>query len=371
MAAIDLINLTKFFGSVKAVNDVTLNIADREFVALLGPSGCGKTTTLNMISGIEQPTAGTICFNGKDVSHIPPGRRGIGLVFQNYAIFTHMTVRANLAFGLEVRREPFAGTARKVTDMAALMRLSDKLDQAAGRLSVNEMQRLAIGRSAIVRPNIFLLDEPLSNLDAALRAEMRMELKHLQREIKQTMIYVTHDQIEAMSMADRIAVINLGVLQQFASPINIYNNPANLFVAKFIGSPSMNLLNCRLVTDGGATKLDFGSAGSILVTDPKLLAQTDHVSKQDLVFGIRPEQLELRRDDGHASSLRMTVTFVERVGARTIVHLEHDGQVLKVAEKNGYQAERGEPRSVLVPQATCILFDAESGQRVRDRGTGG
>ena len=243
MAAIDLINLTKFFGSVKAVNDLTLTISDKEFVALLGPSGCGKTTTMNMISGIEQPTAGSICFNGVDVSHVPPGRRGIGFVFQNYAIFTHMTVRANLAFGLEIRREPSAEIARKVADMAALMRLSDKLDRAAGRLNVNEMQRLAIGRSAIVRPDIFLLDEPLSNLDAAFRAEMRTELKHLQREIKQTMIYVTHDQIEAMSMADRIAVINLGVLQQYASPIEIYNNPANLFVAKFIGSPSMNLLN--------------------------------------------------------------------------------------------------------------------------------
>ena len=239
MAAIDLINLTKFFGSVKAVNDLTLTISDKEFVALLGPSGCGKTTTMNMISGIEQPTAGSINFNGVDVSHVPPGRRGIGFVFQNYAIFTHMTVRANLAFGLEIRREPPAEIARKVADMAALMRLSDKLDRAAGRLNVNEMQRLAIGRSAIVHPDIFLLDEPLSNLDAAFRAEMRTELKHLQREIKQTMVYVTHDQIEAMSMADRIAVINLGVLQQYASPIEIYNNPANLFVAKFIGSPSM------------------------------------------------------------------------------------------------------------------------------------
>ena len=155
MAAIDLINLTKFFGSLKAVNDLTLSISDKEFVALLGPSGCGKTTTMNMISGIEQPTAGSICFNGIDVSHVSPARRGIGFVFQNYAIFTHMTVRANFAFGLEIRREPSVKIARKVAEMAALMRLSDKLDRAAGRLNVNEMQRLAIGRSAIVRPEIF------------------------------------------------------------------------------------------------------------------------------------------------------------------------------------------------------------------------
>ena len=368
MAAIDLINLTKFFGPVMAVNDLNLTISDKEFVALLGPSGCGKTTTMNMISGIVPPTSGSIRFNGTEVSHVPPGRRGIGFVFQNYAIFTHMTVRANLAFGLEIRREPSAEVASKVAAMAGLMRLSEKLDWPAGKLNVNEMQRLAIGRSAIVRPDIFLLDEPLSNLDAAFRAEMRTELKHLQREIKQTMIYVTHDQIEAMSMADRIAVINLGVLQQYASPIEIYNNPANLFVAKFIGSPSMNLLNCRLVTDGGATKLDFGRAGTIEVTDPKLLAQSHNAHTQDVVFGTRPEQLELRSGDGHASSLRMTTTFVERVGARTIVHLEHDGQVMKVAEKNGYQAERGEPRSIIIPQNAAILFDAESGRRVQNGG---
>ena len=365
MAAIDLVNLTKLFGPAIAVNDLTLNIGDKEFVALLGPSGCGKTTTMNMISGIVQPTAGRICFNGTDVCHVPPGRRGIGFVFQNYAIFTHMTVRANLAFGLEIRREPSAEVASKVAAMAGLMRLSEKLDWAAGRLNVNEMQRLAIGRSAIVRPDIFLLDEPLSNLDAAFRAEMRTELKHLQREIKQTMVYVTHDQIEAMSMADRIAVINFGILQQYASPIEIYNNPANLFVAKFIGSPSMNLLSCRLVTDGGATKLDFGEAGAIEITNSALLAQSRHAAKQDLVFGTRPERLELRSGDGHVSALRMTTTFVERVGARTIVHLEHDGQVMKVAEKNGYQAERGEARSIIVPQEAALLFDAESGRRVR------
>jgi multiple sugar transport system ATP-binding protein len=368
MAAIDLINLTKSFGSVRAVNNLTLTIDDKEFVALLGPSGCGKTTTMNMISGIEQPTAGSIRFNGKDVGHVAPGRRGIGFVFQNYAIFTHMTVRANLAFGLEIRREAAPTIARKVADMAALMRLSDKLDRAAGRLNVNEMQRLAIGRSAIVRPEIFLLDEPLSNLDAAFRAEMRTELKHLQREIQQTMVYVTHDQIEAMSMADRIAIISSGVLQQYASPIEIYNNPANLFVAQFIGSPSMNLLNCRLITDGGATKLDFGTAGRIIITDPKLLAQSRMARGRDLVFGTRPEQLQLRRDDGLASSLRMTTTFVERIGARTIVHLEHDNLALKVAEKNGYGTDRGEALSVVVSQADVILFDGESGRRVQGEG---
>ena len=364
MAAIDLINLTKIYGPLTAVNDLNLSIADKEFVALLGPSGCGKTTTMNMISGVQAPTSGEIRFNGSDISHVPPGRRGIGFVFQNYAIFTHMSVRANLAFGLEIRRQPGAEIAAKVGEMAALMRLSDKLEYPASKLNVNEMQRLAIGRSAIVRPDIFLLDEPLSNLDAAFRAEMRTELKHLQHEIKQTMVYVTHDQLEAMSMADRIAIINLGVLQQYATPLEIYNNPGNLFVARFIGSPSMNLLPCRLMTDGGATRLDFGEAGTLDVTDSRLLAQCRNAESQDLVFGTRPEQLGLRGGGGDARALSMTVTFVERVGARTIVHLERGGHVMKIAEKNGFQADRGDAMSIVVPAGGAVLFDAKSERRL-------
>jgi multiple sugar transport system ATP-binding protein len=276
-----------------------------------------------------------------------------------------MTVRKNLAFGLEIRRSPRAEITRKVAEMATLMRLSEKLDRPAGLLNVNEMQRLAIGRSAIVRPDIFLLDEPLSNLDAAFRAEMRTELKHLQHEIKQTMIYVTHDQIEAMSMADRIAVINFGVLQQYASPLDIYNSPNNLFVARFIGSPSMNLLTCRLVVDGGTTKLDFGAGGAIEVTEPRLLAQCRHAQGLDLVLGTRPEQLSLDRGADDMFALQMTVTFVERVGARTIVHLERGDHVIKVVEKNGYQVERGEPMSVIIPIGSSMLFDALSERRLQ------
>jgi multiple sugar transport system ATP-binding protein len=366
MAAIDLVNLTKSFGPLTAVKDLSLTINDKEFVALLGPSGCGKTTTMNMISGVERPTAGVIRFNGNDIGHVPPGRRGIGFVFQNYAIFTHMTVRENLAFGLEVRRRPNTEITTKVDEMAALMRLSDKLERPAGRLNVNEMQRLAIGRSAIVRPDIFLLDEPLSNLDAAFRAEMRTELKHLQHEIRQTMVYVTHDQLEAMSMADRIAIIDLGVLQQYASPLEIYNNPDNLFVARFIGSPSMNLLACRVVVSGGTTRLDFDEAGAIDVTDPGLLARCRDAPRQDLVFGTRPEQIILRRGGGDPAALQMIVTFIERVGARTIIHLERGSRVMKVAEKNGYQAERGEPMSVVISPGAASLFDARSGRRLRE-----
>jgi multiple sugar transport system ATP-binding protein len=364
MAAIDLIDLSKTFGPLTAVNGLNLKINDREFVALLGPSGCGKTTTMNMISGVEQPSRGEIRFGGRDISRIPPGRRGIGFVFQNYAIFTHMSVRKNLAFGLEVRRLPGTEIAASVERMADLMRLRDKLDQPAAKLNVNELQRLAIGRSAIVRPDIFLLDEPLSNLDAAFRAEMRTELKHLQHEIKQTMIYVTHDQLEAMSMADRIAVMNLGVLQQYATPLDIYNKPDNLFVARFIGSPSMNLLRCLLGSENDTLHLDFGEAGVLPLTDQRLVAQSKHATARELVFGMRPENIALWPAVEGRAGLRMTTNYVERVGARTIVHLEQGGHVVKVAEKNGYQAELGALKAIGIPPGVAMLFDARSERRL-------
>jgi len=365
MAAIELIDLTKTFGALTAVDRLNLSIDDKEFVALLGPSGCGKTTTMNMISGVLRPTSGAIRLDGRDISGVPPGRRGIGFVFQNYAIFTHLTVRGNLAFGLEIRRLPSAEINTRVCAMAELMRLADKLDLPAARLSVNELQRLAIGRSAIVRPEIFLLDEPLSNLDAAFRAEMRTELKHLQHEIKQTMVYVTHDQLEAMSMADRIAVIHAGILQQYGSPLEIYNEPENMFVARFIGSPSMNLLPCTIRTEGDEPLLDFRPAGVMAVRDPKLSSELRRAPTRDLVFGVRPENLVLRRGNGDSLELRMTTSFVERVGARTVVHLEHGGLVVKVVEANGFQTELGVPMSLTVPTGAVLLFDAASQRRLR------
>jgi multiple sugar transport system ATP-binding protein len=364
MAAIDLVDLTKIYGPLTAVRELNLQINDREFVALLGPSGCGKTTTMNMIAGVQNPTRGEIRFGGRDISHVPPGRRGIGFVFQNYAIFTHMSVRANLSFGLEIRRRPAGEVKANVDDMAQLMRLTDKLDHPAGKLNVNELQRLAIGRSAIVRPDIFLLDEPLSNLDAAFRAEMRTELKHLQHEIKQTMVYVTHDQLEAMSMADRVAVMNEGVLQQYGTPLDIYNAPDNLFVARFIGSPSMNLLPCRLGAENGAPTLHFGAAGILPVTDERLLVQCAQAGSADLYFGARPENMVLRLPEDGVVGLRATVRFVERVGARTIVHLDCGDQVVKIAEKNGYQATIGTPMLITIPAGAAILFDAQGGRRL-------
>lgn len=364
MASIRLNKLTKRFGVFTAVDALDLLIPDKEFVALLGPSGCGKTTTMNMIAGIEQASEGQILFDERDVRSLPSNKRDVGFVFQNYAIFTHMTVYENLAFGLRVRKLARAEIDRRVREMAALMRLEDRLDWPSAKLSVNELQKVAIGRSAITEPAIFLLDEPLSNLDAAFRAFMRTELKHLQHQFQQTMVYVTHDQIEAMSLADRIAVMNLGVLQQYGTPAEVYNQPRNTFVANFMGSPSMNLLPCQLVERGGALKLEFGEAGLLDAgADPALARRARAASSAEVVFGVRPEDMEIAAAEA-PGGLKGVVSFVEPVGPRTIVHLKVMGQTVKVAKEKRFPAGIGAAVSLIPPLGRCHLFDAASGDAI-------
>ncbi len=362
MASIELVNLTKRFGDLVAVNDLNLEIKDKEFVALLGPSGCGKTTTMNMIAGIERVDGGEIRFDGRNIASVPPRNRDVGFVFQNYAIFTHLTTYKNLSFALEIRRLPRQEIDDRVQDIAKLLGLEDRLNVPASRLGVNEMQRLGIGRSAISKPKIFLLDEPLSNLDAAFRAVMRTELKHLQHELGQTMVYVTHDQLEAMTMADRIAVMDLGKLQQYGSPLEVYNQPRNLFVARFMGSPSVNLLQCRLVDEAGNRHLDFDQTGRVAVADEALTKQSDLARSPDLFFGVRPEDLRLQPMSEDRRGLAMEVTFVEPIGARTVVHLASNQHEVKAIEKNGYQAAIGTPLDVTMKAGAGWLFDAKSEQ---------
>jgi len=359
MTAIDLVGLSKHFGAVAAVKDLTLAVADKEFIALLGPSGCGKTTTMNMIAGIETPTAGQILFDGVDVSRLPPPKRNIGFVFQNYAIFTHMSVRQNLAFALEVRGLPHGEVARRVREMAELMRLTEHLDRKAASLSVNEMQKLAIGRSAIGRPAIFLLDEPLSNVDAAFRVFMRSELKHIQRELQQTMVYVTHDQTEAMSLADRIAVMHQGLLQQVGTPEEVYNRPANTFVARFMGSPPMNLLPARLGREGDGAWL--ACAGGRVALDLPTLAGLGRSG--EILLGIRPEHIELAAPDDPRDGLLLPIDMVEPVGPRAIVHLGEGGRIKAIAGKRSAAAAGGFAKAIL-PAAERRYFDAAGGQAI-------
>ncbi|ESZ57845.1 ABC transporter ATP-binding protein [Mesorhizobium sp. C120A] len=357
MSAIQLRNLVKTFGEFTALKTMDLDVADGEFMALLGPSGCGKSTTMNMIAGMEEPTSGKILFGERDMAGVPMGRRGVGFVFQNYAIFTHMTVRQNLGYGPRMRGAAKAEIDRRVGATAELLQLTPLLDRKADRLSVNILQRVAIGRSAIMEPAIFLLDEPLSNVDAAFRAVMRTELKQLQRQFRQTMVYVTHDQLEAMTMADRIAVMDHGVLQQVGTPLEVYNNPANVFVARFIGAPGMNLLRGRPAESDRGLVVDLGPLG-VTPTLPDALAATLRGSRSEVLYGFRPEQVSLVQS---GQGLAMPVSFVERIGARTVVHLGDGETAVKAVFDNNVGLSIGE-LAVVAPVASSVrVFDARSG----------
>jgi multiple sugar transport system ATP-binding protein len=321
MASITLDRVSKSFGAFTAVRGIDLAIDDGEFVAILGPSGCGKTTTMNMIAGLESVSSGRILFDSREVTAVPVAKRGVGFVFQNYAVFTHMSVRQNLAFGLEVRGRPKSEIDRKVGEMAEFMALAHRLDEPSSRLSVNELQKLAIGRSAIVEPAIFLLDEPLSNLDAAFREKMREDLRGLQRALKQTMVYVTHDQIEAMGLADRIAVMDRAVLQQFAAPAVIHDWPANVFVARFIGTPGMNVLSARLAAPDA---LSLGTDGPTIPIDPSLSRSAAALARPDVLFGFRPGDVRLVAG-GTPGGFPARIALVETVGRRRIVHFTAGG----------------------------------------------
>lgn len=364
MSAIHLQGLSKKFGDFTALKTMDLDIADGEFMALLGPSGCGKTTTMNMIAGMEEPTEGRIMFGERDMAQVPMGRRGVGFVFQNYAIFTHMTVRQNLSYGPRMHGASSLEIDRRVQAIAELLQLTPLLDRKADRLSVNILQRVAIGRSAIMEPAIFLLDEPLSNVDAAFRAVMRTELKHLQRQFKQTMVYVTHDQLEAMTMADRIAVMDHGVLQQVGTPIEVYNNPANVFVARFIGAPGMNLLSGRPSDSDRGLVIDLGPLG-VTAALPAKLTQRLRAHSGEVLFGFRPEQAAIASE---GRGLKAPVSFVERIGARTIVHLGQGESAMKVVLDNEAKTSIGASAIVLPNMDAARIFDRASGAAIGQGG---
>jgi multiple sugar transport system ATP-binding protein len=322
-----LVNLRKEFGDLVAVNDLNLEIKSGEFASLLGPSGCGKTTTLNMIAGLLNPTKGHVYVGETDITVLPPIDRNVGLVFQNYAVFGHMSVYDNLAFGLKVRKLSKEEIKEEVMKVAELLELTEILNKKAGGLRLDEMQRTALGRSMITKPAFFLLDEPLSNLDATLRSFMRVELKRIQRELNQTILYVTHDQIEAMSMADRIAIMNFGVLQQYGTRAEVYDQPANKFVSGFIGSPSMNFIDCSLLEKDGSTFLDAGEF-QINVTNLKDVIKKGAKSSE-LTIAIRPENVKVGKEKISKNSIKIKIYIVEPLGSKTIVSVKIGETVVK------------------------------------------
>ncbi|HUT65621.1 MAG TPA: ABC transporter ATP-binding protein [Spirochaetota bacterium] len=362
MANIVLEKLVKNFGKQTAVKDLSLEINDKEFIALLGPSGCGKTTTMNMISGLLKPDSGKIFFDGKLMNPVPPGKRGVGFMFQNYAVFTFLNVFDNISFGLRIRNVPKVQIDKAVNEVARLLQIRHLLNMSASSLSINDMQRVALARSMITKPQIFLLDEPLSNLDASLRAVMRAELKKIQQELGQTAIYVTHDQVEAMSLADRIAVMNFAVLQQYDTPHNVYNRPKNLFVANFIGSPTINFFE-GVYRTGEFLLSDF-SGGRISVSSKQKNEVEERLKQEKIVVGIRPEHLKVCDTEKQSRpKLKAKVVSYEPLGSRTVVYMHPDSNpsvIIKSAMGSGYKPKIGELKFIDFEEKALYLFDRET-----------
>jgi multiple sugar transport system ATP-binding protein len=323
MAQVTLKDVRKVFDKdVVAVDDANIEIHDREFVVLVGPSGCGKSTTLRMVAGLEEMTSGEIHIDGKLVNDIPPKDRDIAMVFQNYALYPHMTVYQNMAFGLKLRKYPKEEIETRVRDAAEILGIQDLLERKPKALSGGQRQRVAVGRAIVRKPKVFLFDEPLSNLDAKLRVQMRTEISKLHTSLAATMIYVTHDQVEAMTMGDRIVVMKDGRIQQNDTPLNLYNKPVNKFVAGFIGSPSMNFVQGVLVAEGGGLVFDEGNL-RLLLPKKHNDALKDHVGKE-VTLGIRPEDIHDPDSMGRsveAVEIEALVEVVEPMGNEVVLYL--------------------------------------------------
>ncbi len=324
----ELRNIVKIFPpNTVAVNNINLKINDGEFFILLGPSGCGKTTTLRIIAGLEKPTKGRVYIDNADVTDLPPRKRDVAMVFQTWALYPHMKVYDNIAFPLKLRKVPKDEIDRKVKEVAKMLQIESLLDRYPRQLSGGQQQRVALARALVRKPKVWLLDEPLSNLDAILRVQMRAELKKLQKELKITAVYVTHDQVEAMSMADRVAVMNAGRVLQVGRPEEVYRKPNTLFVARFIGSPPMNFLRVSLIEEGGKYYLRSEGVNVELPRELGEVINKNASDPRDLILGVRPEHLELTAvDRAHISG---DVYIIEPLGSETIINIKVGDTVIK------------------------------------------
>ncbi|MDM9620487.1 sn-glycerol-3-phosphate ABC transporter ATP-binding protein UgpC [Rhizobium sp. S96] len=353
MAPVQIANVTKSYGAINVMNGVSLDIAEGDFVILVGPSGCGKSTLLRMVAGLESISGGTIAIGGRRVNDVAPKDRDTAMVFQSYALYPHKTVAQNMGFALKLAGRPQAEIEAKVKAAGDILALGPLMDRYPKQLSGGQRQRVAMGRAIVREPEVFLFDEPLSNLDAKLRVQMRTEIKALHQRLKTTTIYVTHDQIEAMTMADRIVVMNGGRIEQAGRPLDLYDRPANLFVAGFLGSPPMNFLNGRI--EGGAFRTN---GGTILLLTPDMAKAA---GGRELVAGIRPEHVVLANGEGH---LTATVIVDEPTGAETQIALRIGADEILANFRERVPVRAEDTLSIQLPSDKIHLFDKATGQRL-------
>jgi multiple sugar transport system ATP-binding protein len=363
MAKVTLKNVGKEYpGGVKAVIDANLEIADREFVVLVGPSGCGKSTTLRMVAGLEEITSGTITIGDRVVNDVPPKDRDIAMVFQNYALYPHMTVFENMAFGLKLRRFPKDEIKKRVDDAARILGITELLERKPKALSGGQRQRVAVGRAIVRKPAAFLFDEPLSNLDAKLRVEMRVELNKLHQRLATTMIYVTHDQVEAMTLADRIVIMDKGIIHQVADPLVLYDQPVNKYVASFIGSPAMNFFKGTIVQNGGGLSFTDG-AGVTVPIIPDLTKRVEgHVNKA-VILGIRPENISDKntaRQFAASATVNARVDVVESLGENKVAYFSTEKNSFIGKVEAHVPVEIGGRMDVVFNAGKMHIFDAAS-----------
>ncbi|KZS52629.1 ABC transporter ATP-binding protein [Rhizobium anhuiense] len=332
MTSLELREINKNYGAYHALRGIDLSVAQGEFIVMVGPSGCGKSTLLKSIAGLEAISSGQILINGRDVTKQEPGDRGIAMVFQSYALYPHMTVAENMGFGLRMAKRPKAEIEAAVARAAQILRITDQLEKRPKQLSGGQRQRVAIGRAITRSPDVFLFDEPLSNLDAALRTQMRVELSSLHAELGATMVYVTHDQVEAMTMASRIVVLNQGVIEQVGSPLQLYRNPDNLFVAGFLGAPRMNFLGVT-VDEVSGRNITVSASGLVPVT-VELAEATALAKGASLTLGVRPENISVVADGSQGGAINGQVRLVEHLGRETILYIDA-GNLRSVASESG------------------------------------
>jgi multiple sugar transport system ATP-binding protein len=360
MATVSFDHVWKKYETFTAVTDLSLDIRDEEFLVLVGPSGCGKTTSLRMIAGLEDISEGELRIGDRVVNDVAPKDRDVAMVFQSYALYPHMTVYDNLAFGLKLRKVPKEEIDKRVKEAAKTIELTNLLDRKPKQLSGGQRQRVALGRAIVREPAVFLMDEPLSNLDAKLRVQTRAEISRLHQRLKTTIVYVTHDQVEAMTMGTRIAVMSLGILQQVGTPQELYEQPANRFVAGFIGSPAMNFVHVTVEGTGSEARLKGGAFDAPVPS--RLREAVGPTEGRHLVMGIRPEHFTIGEAGGEAGTARAVVDVVEYLGNEELLHIRVDEQYLVAVVDANLRVKGGDVLDLIYPADRIYLFDNESGE---------